>query len=45
MNNQDLILKGKLLLSQIGKSILKLAQREKFTPYHYAINIPANQEI
>lgn len=30
---------------QIGESILKLVQREKFTPYHYAINIPANQEI
>ena len=30
---------------RIGKSILKLIQREKFTPYHYAINIPANQEI
>ncbi len=29
---------------QIGESILKLVQREKFTPYHYAINIPANQE-
>jgi len=30
---------------QIGESILRLVQREKFTPYHYAINIPANQEI
>ena len=30
---------------QIGESILKLVQREKFNPYHYAINIPANQEF
>lgn len=30
---------------QIGESTLKLVQREKFTPYHYAINIPSNQEI
>lgn len=29
---------------QIGDSILKLSYREKTTPYHYAINIPANQE-
>ncbi|MGB1219771.1 MAG: VOC family protein [Flavobacteriales bacterium] len=30
---------------QIGKSILKLIRRDEFTPYHYAINIPANQEV
>ncbi|MFK7808905.1 MAG: VOC family protein [Saprospiraceae bacterium] len=29
---------------KIGHSILKLKQSEKFTPYHYAINIPSNQE-
>lgn len=29
---------------QIGKSILKLTYRETVTPYHYAINIPANKE-
>ncbi len=29
---------------QVGNSILKLIHREQFTPYHYAINIPANQE-
>mgnify|MGYP000748929546 CR=1 FL=1 len=29
---------------QIGTSILKLTYRETVTPYHYAINIPANQE-
>jgi len=29
---------------QIGNSMLKLISRATFTPYHYAINIPANQE-
>jgi len=29
---------------QIGNSILKLTYRTAFLPYHYAINIPANQE-
>lgn len=29
---------------KIGSSILQLTYREKFTPYHFAINIPANQE-
>jgi len=29
---------------QIGESVLKLTQREAFSPYHYAINIPSNQE-
>lgn len=29
---------------QIGNSKLKLTLRKEFTPYHYAINIPANQE-
>ena len=29
---------------QIGTSILKLTYRAEFSPYHYAINIPANQE-
>ena len=29
---------------QIGHSILKLVDRKAFTPYHYAITIPANQE-
>ncbi|MCG8577193.1 MAG: VOC family protein [Flavobacteriales bacterium] len=29
---------------QIGNSKLKLVQKENSTPYHYAINIPANQE-
>jgi len=30
---------------QIGYSILKLTYREVHTPYHFAINIPANQEM
>lgn len=29
---------------QIGSSVLKLKYRAAFSPYHYAINIPANQE-
>lgn len=29
---------------QIGHSTLKLTFRKTFSPYHYAINIPANQE-
>ncbi len=29
---------------QIGSSILKLTYRKAFAPYHYAINIPGNQE-
>lgn len=28
----------------IGKSILTFIQREQFTPYHFAFNIPSNQE-
>ena len=41
----DIITKTNTSVSfQIGKSILKLISREEFTPYHYAINIPANQE-
>lgn len=30
---------------EIGRSILTLIQREQFTPYHFAINIPNNQII
>lgn len=41
----DIIEKSELSISfKIGNSILKLTYREKITPYHYAINIPANQE-
>jgi len=29
----------------IGKSILRIEQRNQATPYHFAINMPANQEI
>lgn len=29
---------------KVGASVLKLTYREKTTPYHYAINIPANKE-
>jgi len=29
----------------IGKSILKLVEREQFTPYHFAFEIPCNQEV
>lgn len=29
---------------QVGRSMLKLIYRKSFSPYHYAINIPANQE-
>ncbi|WP_422081033.1 VOC family protein [Ulvibacterium sp.] len=30
---------------QIGKSKLKIVGSDKFKPYHFAINIPCNQEI
>lgn len=30
---------------RVGRSVLKIEQRENATPYHFAINIPANQEI
>jgi len=41
----DIIEKTKTSVSfQIGNSVLKLSYREEFSPYHYAINIPANQE-
>ncbi len=29
---------------KIGKSVLKMTYRENCSPYHYAINIPANQQ-
>ena len=29
---------------QVGNSRLKFVQNEKFQPYHFAINIPCNQE-
>lgn len=30
---------------KIGKSLLTIEERSQSTPYHFAINIPANQEI
>ncbi|MGK0364019.1 MAG: catechol-2,3-dioxygenase [Saprospiraceae bacterium] len=33
-----------LISLRIGESILTIEQRDEATPYHFAINIPANQE-
>lgn len=35
---------GRSVSIQIGHSILKLTENAAFTPYHFAINIPSNQE-
>lgn len=41
----DMVEKSRSSVSfQIGATILKLSHRKDFSPYHYAINIPANQE-
>lgn len=41
----EIIASGKLEVSfRIGNSVLTIEERPDSTPYHFAINIPSNQE-